>query len=121
MREVVLQHVLQGMMNRHLVLLAALLMQPNAGPVPLEEVVTELHLNRYADACEGVNLSPMSARSRPPMSVSCSIESSSCRVLSASSTGVLPRFTECYGPRTELAGFWALEAVPVGGAYQNLL
>ncbi len=48
--------------------------------------------------------SPISARSRNPIKVSLSIESSSWRASSADSTGVLPRLTTYLGPRTELAG-----------------
>src|SRR5438105_3285733 len=46
----------------------------------------------------------MSARSRKPWIVSVSIESKSSLVSSRVSTGVLPRFTTCFGPWTECAG-----------------
>src|SRR5229473_5335912 len=46
----------------------------------------------------------ISARSRSPIKVLLSIESSSLRASSADSTGVLPRFTTYFGPRTEAAG-----------------
>src|SRR5260370_72094 len=47
-------------------------------------------------------MTPMSARSRSPINVVVSIESSSFRASSADSTGVLPRLTTYFGPRTEL-------------------
>ena len=46
----------------------------------------------------------MRARSRRPVSVSVTMESSSSRASPAVSTGVLPFRTECFGPRTALAG-----------------
>src|SRR5579871_242097 len=50
---------------------------------------------------------PMSARSRSPMMESVLIESKRSRASSARSTGVFPRFTTYFGPRTEDAGFTA--------------
>src|SRR6266851_3627912 len=49
-------------------------------------------------------MAPISARSRNPIKVLLSIESSSLRASSADSTGVLPRLTTYFGPRTEAAG-----------------
>src|SRR5215203_5492188 len=46
----------------------------------------------------------MSARSRRPTGVLTSMLSSRCRASSGASTGVLPRFTTCLGPRTAVAG-----------------
>ncbi len=46
----------------------------------------------------------MSARSRKPIGVVTSILSRSCRASSGASTGVLPFFTLCLGPRTAVAG-----------------
>src|SRR5216683_4783974 len=46
-------------------------------------------------------MAPISARSRSPIKVLLSIESSSLRASSADNTGVLPRFTTYFGPRTE--------------------
>ena len=50
-------------------------------------------------------MTPMSARSRRPISVPVSIESRSCRASSAERREVFPRLMEYFGPRTELAGF----------------
>jgi hypothetical protein len=46
----------------------------------------------------------ISARSRKSRAVSVGIASSSLRQSAASSTGVLPVFTTCFGPRTLAAG-----------------
>src|SRR5260370_41029493 len=43
-------------------------------------------------------MAPISARSRTPIKVLLSIESSSLRASSADSTGVLPRLTTYFGP-----------------------
>ena len=48
---------------------------------------------------------PIRARSRRPTGVVTSMLSSNARASEGSSTGVLPRFTLCDGPRTEEAGF----------------
>src|SRR3954465_15334322 len=52
-------------------------------------------------------ITEISARSRKPTRVVVSILSSNARASSAVSTGVLPRRTTCFGPRTECAGFIA--------------
>src|SRR5512143_2185453 len=52
-------------------------------------------------------MTPMSARSRRPMRVSVGMLSSNWRACSAVSTGVLPRRTTCFGPRTACAGLVA--------------
>ncbi len=49
-------------------------------------------------------MSAIRARSRRPTGVRVSMVSSSVRVSSAVSTGVLPFLTLCLGPRTTLAG-----------------
>ena len=48
-----------------------------------------------------------SARSRNPTNVPASIRSRSARVSAGVSTGVAPRVTTCFGPRTAAAGFAA--------------
>ncbi len=53
-------------------------------------------------------MSATMARSRSAITVLMSMESSSVRVSAALSTGVLPWRTECFGPRTELAGLVAM-------------
>ena len=50
-------------------------------------------------------IDPISARSRSPACVMISMASISVRASSGASTGVLPAFTTCEGPRTEPAGF----------------
>ena len=49
-------------------------------------------------------MTPISARSRRPVSVSGSMLSSRARASSVVSTGVLPFFTTYFGPRTAWAG-----------------
>ena len=46
-------------------------------------------------------MTPMRARSRRPTMLEVSMLSRSSRAWSVISTGVLPRFTTCLGPRTE--------------------
>jgi hypothetical protein len=50
-------------------------------------------------------INPINARSRKPAGVVISIRSISTRASSGASTGVLPDFTTCDGPRTDPAGF----------------
>ena len=67
---------------------------------------SSLHGFRRPDPRKAVNHHPISARSRSPIKVLLSIESSSWRASAAASTGVLPRFTTYLGPRTAAAGLF---------------
>ena len=92
--------------RRHLMALAAFLMQPDPPALAVLVVVLDAHVDHGRDAREGVDTStPMIARSRRPTMESVLIESRSVRAWSAFKTGVLPRLTTCFGPRTEDAGF----------------
>ncbi len=91
-------------MAGHLVPLAAFLVQPQPQPLAMLEKVSDPHRHRCTTRAKLQTMAPMSARSRNPVNVVVSIESSNLRASSAESTGVLPRLTTYLGPRTELAG-----------------
>src|SRR5260370_20398556 len=92
-------------MPGHLVALTAFLMKPEPQALAMLEKISDPHRHRRTHPGETVDHDPpMSARSRSPINVVMSIESSSLRASSAESTGVLPRLTTYLGPRTELAG-----------------
>ena len=89
-------------MARHGVRLAAFLAQPHPKPPVLREHVLDLHAERRADAGEADRPSIRSAPGRAARhGVVMSILSSSARASSGASTGVLPTFTTCDGPRTD--------------------
>jgi len=68
------------------------------------EKVSDPHGHRRANPGKTIDHDRMRARSRSPINVVLSIESSSLRASSADNTGVLPRLTTYLGPRTELSG-----------------
>ena len=86
----------------HFVALAALLVQPHPQAAVLHVNVLDLHRERRADAREGIDHEADQgavAQARPASSRRCC--RASARASAGSSTGVLPRFTLCDGPRTD--------------------
>jgi hypothetical protein len=82
------------MMARHLVMLAAFFVQPQLPAGALRP-----HSQHGGDGREQVRVA-INARSRRSRTVSVAMLSMSLRHSAASSTGVLPVFTTCFGPRT---------------------
>jgi hypothetical protein len=88
---------------RHFVTLALFFVQPKPPALPVLEIVSPPHRHRRAYPGEAVDDNP-DEHPVAESNVVASIESSSLRASSAESTGVLPRLTTYFGPRTELAG-----------------
>ena len=72
---------------------------------PLNEDVFGEHLEQGPHAAKMQIIRAISARTLSPVGVSVTIESGRSRASAAVRTGVLPFLTECFGPRTALAGF----------------
>ena len=97
---------LRLVMDRHSVVLAALLVEPQPPPLPLLVVVRDIHAApRPRRARRSKTITASSARSRRSARSGPSIDASSPRASSGCSTGVLPVRTTCVGPRTDDAGF----------------
>jgi hypothetical protein len=91
-------------MARHLMPFAAILMEPQPAAAALLKIVRNLEGDDCTDASERVAHQPPISRSRRPLSSAVSIYFSSWRISAPESTGVLPRVTIYFGPRTEPAG-----------------
>src|SRR5262249_23686930 len=98
--EVALQRVTAG----HLVELAALLVQPHPEPALLVKDVGDVQTAGSRNPANVNTMTPISERSRSPMTVSVSMERSSSPPSSAVSTGVLPFPSFWRGAFTESAG-----------------
>ena len=94
----------QPVVCRHVVFLAALLVEQECPLVVAEPVVLDVHCDDGADPAEGVEHGPISARSRSPATLSVEMDSSRLRASSSLRTGVLPTLTTCRGRWTEVAG-----------------
>src|SRR5262249_49488884 len=85
------------------------LVEPEPPPFTLRVVVLGLHGATAPTRAKLQTMTPMSARSggrrrQGSRRLSSGHRVEEVRASSAVSTGVLPRFTTCFGPRTELAG-----------------
>jgi hypothetical protein len=84
---------------------AALLLQPHPSMPPVSEVVSHVHLNRCADAREGINHRPDKrpvAQTRERAGIDCGQQRPR---FVAVECGRLALFWEYFGPRTACAGF----------------
>ena len=97
--------LLEGVVHRHLVMLAALLVQPEPPALALGEVVLDPHRNRRADPRKAVDQHPDQCPIAQADRVSVGMPSNSSCASSGDRIGVFPRLTTCFGPRTTEAGF----------------
>lgn len=84
----------QRMIRRHLVVLAAFLVQPDPAALALRVEIFDAHLRHRTDTGEGEAITLINAQSRRPTTVETSILSSRARAASGVNTG--QGFAKCY-------------------------
>ena len=103
--DVGVQRLGERVMARHRVLLAAFLVQPDLPAGALRPEILHLHLQRRADAREGIGEGgDQRAVAQIAHGLGRDGVDAACATRLPSSTGVLPVFTTCFGPRTAAAG-----------------
>ena len=94
--------------GRHVVPLAAFLVEPEPPAFPLGIVVLDVHPERGLDPGERVEADgdqrPVASRLDSGPSAALMLSDERSRASSSFRTGVLPFFTTCFGPRTAWAG-----------------